>query len=135
MTILIYSILINISLTLKSLQRVMGNLLFFTFCFCFLTLKIFQKFKYLISCWRPSQGGGAGEGWIIYEARALGSVFRDILPFFWDKYTLQFETNIFRNLRQINFAIWDKYILQYKTNTFCNLKRTFCNLRQIYFKS
>ena len=54
---------------------------------------------------------------------------------------MQFETNIFCNLRQIHFAIWDiyalqfmtinfeiwdKYILQFKTNTLCNL-------RQIHF--
>ena len=40
--------------------------------------------------WPPHVG--AGDDWIIYEARALSSVFRDILPFFWDKYILEIET-------------------------------------------
>ena len=93
----------------------MWNILFWTFCICFLTLqKKYENIKYFISCWRPSQCGGAEDGWIIYEARALSSVFRDILPFFWDKYTLQFETNM--------------YIFQFDTNTkvFCPPSIHFC---------
>ena len=41
----------------------------------------------------------------------------------WDKYILQFETNIFCNSRQIHFAFLDKYNLQFETNTFYNLRQ------------
>ena len=53
---------------------------------------------------------------------------KDILHQFeiWDNYILQFETNMFSNLRQIHFTICEKYIFQFDTNIFCNL-------RQIYF--
>ena len=37
----------------------------------------------------------------------------DAVTAFWDKYNLQFETNIFCNLRQIHFALWDKFTLQF----------------------
>ena len=92
----------------------MWNILFWTFCICFLTLqKKYENIKYFISCWRPSQCGGAEDGWIIYEARALSSVFRDILPFFWDKYILQFETNTLCNLRQLNHLWGDSSQLRF----------------------
>ena len=56
----------------------------------------------------------------------------------WNKYILQFETNIFCHLEQIRFAVWEKYwahkyICEKKTNSFCNLRLIhFCNSRQIH---
>ena len=59
----------------------------------------------------------------------------------WDKYSLLSAIDTVCNLRQIQSAIWDRYSLQFETNMFYNLRKyflqfkieTFCNCFDLSF--